>query len=97
MLGSHVHRRLEGLAMHIHGGRRALAAAVAVVSLGAAATAVAAIPDADGKVDACIAKANRTSATGLLGPEVTLDRRGTLRAIDAAAGEECRSDEQPLA
>jgi hypothetical protein len=83
--------------MHIHGSRRALMAAAAVFSLTAAATAVAAIPDSDGKVGACIAKANRTSATGLLGPEVTLDRRGTLRAIDTAAGEECRSDEQVLA
>jgi hypothetical protein len=90
-------RTLEVLAVHIQGSRRALVAAAAVFTLTAAATAVAAIPDSDGKVDACIAKADRTSATGLLGPTVTLDRRGTLRAVDSAAGEQCRSDEQPLA
>jgi hypothetical protein len=68
----------------------------AIALVGATAVATGAIPNPDGSVDACIAKADRSSKTGLLGPTVTLDRRGTLRAIDTAAGQECAADEQPL-
>lgn len=66
-------------------------AAIAVTS------AAAGIPGGDGTVEACVGNDARTSRTGLFGPQVTLDREGTLRAVDAEAGEECRSDEQPLA
>lgn len=59
-------------------------------------SAVASIPAADGRVDGCFAVTDRTSGTGLLGPIVTLDRQGTLRAIDTEAGEQCGDDEQAL-
>jgi hypothetical protein len=68
----------------------------ALALLGGAAIATGAIPGGDGAVSGCVAKNARTSKTGLLGPNVTLDRQGTLRAIDAEAGQECSADEQPL-
>jgi hypothetical protein len=84
--------------MRIHITRRVAVVALGTVAVAAAATtAVAAIPGGDGQVHACVAKANRTSYTGLLGPLATLDRVGTMRAIDADAGQSCASDETPLA
>jgi hypothetical protein len=83
--------------MRIHITRRLGVVALGTVAVGAAATtAIAAIPGGDGQVHACVAKANRTSTTGLLGPVVTLDRAGSIRAIDADAGQACASDEAPL-
>lgn len=54
------------------------------------------IPASDGTVSACVAKNAHTSWTGLLGPNVTLDRKGAMRAIDGQAGQQCAGDEQPL-
>jgi hypothetical protein len=54
------------------------------------------VPAADGTITACLARSARVSATGLLGPIVTLDRKGTLRTIDPGAGESCRSDEDEI-
>ncbi|MGH9163815.1 MAG: hypothetical protein ACRD2X_28015 [Vicinamibacteraceae bacterium] len=68
----------------------------AAIAAATIASAVAQIPTPDGRVDGCIAVANRTSRTGLLGPNVTLDRQGTLRAIDTEAGEQCSDDEQAV-
>jgi hypothetical protein len=70
-------------------------AGIAALALGGG-VASAAIPSGDGTLTACAAKTNRTSGTGLLGPQVTLDRQGTLRAIDTETGQHCRPDEQPL-
>jgi hypothetical protein len=83
--------------MRIHFTRRLTLVTVTTVAAAAVATtALAAIPAGDGQVHACVAKAARTSPTGVLGPTVTLDRAGTLRAIDADHGQTCASDEQPL-
>jgi hypothetical protein len=73
-----------------------LAVAAGALALAAIGTAVAAIPGDDGIVAACIAEDERSSRTGLLGPRVTLDREGALRAVDAETGEACADDEQPL-
>jgi hypothetical protein len=74
----------------------ALAIAGGALALAAIGTAVAAIPGEDGVVQACVAEDERSSRTGLLGPRVTLDREGALRAVDAEEGQTCADDEQPL-
>ena len=65
----------------------------AAVGAGVLVTAFRDIPNADGTVSACIAKTAHTAGNG--GGSV-LDRKGTLRAIDVAAGETCQADEQLL-
>jgi hypothetical protein len=81
--------------MRLTSKKMVASAGVAALALGGG-VASAALPSGDGTIIACAAKTDRVSGTGLLGPKVTLDRQGTLRAIDSAAGQQCQTDEQPL-
>ncbi len=71
-------------------GRRSLlvAAAALVAALGVAAVVKAAIPDAQGKIQACYYTPGKLSGT---------IRPGTLRVIDTEKGQQCGADETPLA
>ena len=71
----------------------AIGSVAAAIGAGVLVTAFADIPNADGTVSACIAKTAHTAGNG--GGSI-LDRKGTLRAIDVAAGETCLADEQLL-
>jgi len=70
-----------------------LGATAAVISASVLALAFADIPSADGTISACLGKTPRTIGGG--GGQV-VDRKGTLRTIDVAAGETCQADEQLL-
>jgi len=59
-------------------------------------TVFADIPNANGTVTGCIAKTQHTSGNGNGNGNNVVDRKGTLRAIDVAAGETCLADEQLL-
>jgi hypothetical protein len=50
---------------------------------------VASIPSSTGTISACVARSARQR-----NPAFTLDRKGTMRAIDVQAGERCAADEQ---
>ena len=71
----------------------AIGSVAAAIGAGVLVTAFTDIPNADGTVSACIAKTVHTTGGG---GGAILDRKGTLRAIDVAAGETCLADEQLL-
>ena len=71
------------------GKRGFVAASVALLAaLGVATVVKAAIPDSQGKIDACYYTPGKLASTN--------PRPGTLRVIDTDKGQQCASDETPL-
>ena len=72
----------------------AIVGVAAAIGAGALVKGFTNIPNANGTISACAALTAHTSGNG--NGNNIVDRKGTLRAIDVAAGETCQADEQPV-